>query len=147
MQSYQHRHFTLSQFFHQTSLKRRRTKASRTHKTETTHQGNGMNCSCNLYILKMREADRKTGNCTKEFIPKVVIKTRFKNAHYRHLERQYIHSRSQVCRLHWEWSLHTARGKMGSSKAASTLSWCIFSVKASPARSLLFTRTQEGTQA
>lgn len=43
--------------------------------------------------------------------------------------------------------LHTARGRMGSSKAASTLSWCIFSVKANVAHALLFTRTQEGTQA
>lgn len=54
-----------------------------------------MNCSCNLYSLKKREADRKTGNYTKEFIPRVVIKICFKNAHYKHLVRQYIHSRSQ----------------------------------------------------
>lgn len=87
------------------SKKTRRTKASRTHETKTTHQVNSMSCSCNLYILKMREADRKTGNYTKEFTPKVVIKIGFKNAHYKHLVRQYIHSRSQVCRLRWERSL------------------------------------------
>lgn len=33
-----------------------------------------MKFSYNLYMLKMREADRKTGNYTNEFIPKVVIK-------------------------------------------------------------------------
>lgn len=88
--------------------KKTRTKASHAHKTKTTHQGNGMSCSCNLYILKMKEADRKTGNYTKEFIPKVMIKIHFKNAHYWHLKRQYIHSRSQVRRLCREWSLQAA---------------------------------------
>lgn len=54
------------------SNKRARTNASRTHKTKTTHPDTGTNCSYNLYILIVTEADRKTGNYTKEFIPKVV---------------------------------------------------------------------------
>lgn len=82
------------------SNRRMRTRASRTHKT--THPDTGTNCSCNLYSLMMREADRKTGNYIKEFIPKVVIKIfqfKKKNAHYKHLVREYIHLKSQVSRL------------------------------------------------